>query len=231
MVTGKRIRNILQKVDVTKIYSVEEAVKILKQNTTLKFDETLDVSVRLGVNPQHSDQIVRGVAALPHGTGKKVKIAVFAKGEKAKEAKEAGADVVGAEDLVDAILAGDVSCNKYIATPDMMALIGRIAKILGPKGLMPSAKIGSVTLNVKEAINLVRLGQVEFRVERAGIVHAGLGKLSFTEEALVENIKSFFEALLKAKPSGAKGVYFVKSTLSSTMGIGLKLDLVSVIKL
>lgn len=231
MVAGKRIRNILKQVDITKIYSVEEAVKVLKQNSTLKFDETLDVSVKLGVNPQHSDQIVRGVASLPHGTGKKVKIAVFAKGDKAQEAKDAGADVVGAEDLVDTILKGDVSCDKYIATPDMMALIGRVAKILGPKGLMPSAKIGSVTLNLKEAINLVRLGQVEFRVERAGIIHAGLGKLSFTEDALIDNIKSFFDALLKAKPSGAKGVYFMKSTLSSTMGIGLKLDLTSVIKL
>ncbi|MDR0484265.1 MAG: 50S ribosomal protein L1 [Alphaproteobacteria bacterium] len=227
----KRIRKIKETVDVNKVYAIEEAVKILVANSKLKFPETLDVAVKLGVNPQHSDQIVRGVVQLPNGTGKTLRIAVFARGDKANEAKEAGADIVGAEDLVEQIEKGEINFDKCIATPDMMALLGKVAKILGPKGLMPNAKLGSVTLNVKTAVEAAKAGQVEFRAEKAGIVHAGLGKLNFKEDALIENVKVFFDALAKAKPTGAKGAYFVKASISSTMGVGLKLDLSSVIKL
>ncbi|MCL2567793.1 MAG: 50S ribosomal protein L1 [Alphaproteobacteria bacterium] len=227
----KRIRKIKESLDTNKVYTIEEAVKVLMANSKLKFPETLDVAVKLGVNPQHSDQIVRGVVQLPHGTGKTVRIAVFARGDKAAEATAAGADVVGAEDLVEAIEKGEINFDKCIATPDMMALLGRVAKILGPKGMMPNAKLGSVTLNIKAAVEASKAGQVEFRAEKAGIVHAGLGKLNFKEDALVENAKVFFDALAKAKPTGAKGAYFVRASLSSTMGVGLKLDLSSVVKL
>ncbi|MDR2007348.1 MAG: 50S ribosomal protein L1 [Alphaproteobacteria bacterium] len=227
----KRIRKIKESVDTNKVYAIEEAVKILMANSKLKFPETLDVAVKLGVNPQHSDQIVRGVVQLPNGTGKTVKIAVLARGDKAAEAQAAGADIVGAEDLIEIVEKGEINFDKLIATPDMMALLGRVAKILGPKGLMPNAKLGSVTVNVKGAVEAAKAGQVEFRAEKAGIVHAGLGKLNFKEDALIENVKVFFDALAKAKPSGAKGAYFVRASISSTMGVGLKLDLSSVVKL
>lgn len=231
MKEAKRIRKIKDNVDLNKVYSLEEAVKILMANGSQKFAETLDVAVKLGVNPQHSDQIVRGVVQLPNGTGKTARVAVFARGDKAVEAKEAGADIVGSEDLVEAIQKGEINFDKCIATPDMMALLGRVAKILGPKGLMPNAKLGSVTLNIKSAVEAAKAGQVEFRAEKAGIVHGGLGKLNFKEDALIENVKVFFDALAKAKPSGAKGAYFIKANISSTMGVGLKLDLSSIVKL
>ncbi len=227
----KRIRKIKESLDLNKVYTIEEAVKSLISNSSLKFPETLDVAVKLGVNPQHSDQIVRGVVQLPNGTGKTARVAVFARGDKAQEAKDAGADIVGSEDLVEMIQKGEINFDKCIATPDMMALLGRVAKILGPKGLMPNAKLGSVTLNIKSAVESAKAGQVEFRAEKAGIVHAGLGKLNFKEESLVENVKVFFDALAKAKPSGAKGAYFIKASISSTMGVGLKLDLSSIVKL
>jgi large subunit ribosomal protein L1 len=227
---GKKIRKIKENLDVNKSYTVEEAVAFLKANKVSKFDETLDVALKLGINPQHSDQIVRGVVQLPHGTGKTVKVAVFARGEKANEAKTAGADIVGAEDLVEAIEKGQIDFDKCIATPDMMGLIGKVAKVLGPKGLMPNAKLGSVTLNIKDAVVAAKAGQIEFRAEKTGIVHAGLGKLSFSDANLVENVKTFFDAINRAKPSGAKGVYMLKATLTSTMGVGLKLDISSVAK-
>ena len=224
---SKRLAKVNSAIDKNKVYSLEEAVNFLKNNTTVKFDETLDIAVKLGVNPQHSDQLVRGVTILPHGTGKTVAVAVFAKGDKAQEAKDAGADIVGAEDLVEQIEKGEINFEKCIATPDMMAVLGRVAKILGPKGLMPNAKLGSVTVNVKDAVKAAKGGQIEFRVEKTGIIHCGLGKLSFSEVALVENTKVLFEALSKAKPTGAKGSYFVRATLSSTMGVGLKIDIAS----
>ena len=224
---SKRLAKVNSSIDKNKVYSLAEAVSLLKSNSTVKFDETLDVAVKLGVNPQHSDQLVRGVTILPHGTGKTVSVAVFAKGEKAQEAKDAGADIVGAEDLVEQIEKGEINFEKCIATPDMMAVLGRVAKILGPKGLMPNAKLGSVTVNVKDAVKAAKGGQIEFRVEKTGIIHCGLGQLSFSEVALVENTKVLFEALSKAKPTGAKGSYFVKATLSSTMGVGLKIDIAS----
>ena len=227
---GKKIRKIKENLDVNKSYTVEEAVAFLKANKVSKFDETLDVALKLGINPQHSDQIVRGVVQLPHGTGKTIKVAVFARGEKANEAKTAGADIVGAEDLVEAIEKGQIDFDKCIATPDMMGLIGKVAKVLGPKGLMPNAKLGSVTLNIKDAVSAAKAGQIEFRAEKTGIVHAGLGKLSFSDANLVENVKTFFDAINRAKPSGAKGVYMLKATLTSTMGVGLKLDISSVAK-
>ncbi len=226
----KRIAKIKSSVDLMKMYPIEEAISIIVDNSKVKFSETMDIAVKLGVNPQHSDQIVRGVVQLPHGTGKVIKIAVFAKGDKAKEAMECGADIVGAEDLVEKIEGGTINFDKCIATPDMMVLLGKVAKILGPKGLMPNAKLGSVTMNIKAAVESAKAGQIEFRAEKAGIVHAGLGKLSFPQASLVENIKVFFDALAKAKPTGAKGTYFLKATISSTMGVGLKLDLSSVIK-
>ncbi len=228
---SKRIKSLRSSIDTNKTYQLEEAIKILKTNSTLKFKETLDIAVKLGINPQHSDQIVRGVVNLPNGTGKSVRVAVFAKGEKAQEAKDAGADIVGSDDLVDQISQGVVNFDKCIATPDMMGVLGKVAKVLGPKGLMPNAKLGSVTMNIKDAVNSAKSGQVEFRAEKNGIIHCGLGKLSFDNNLLVENVKVFFDALNRAKPSGAKGVYFVKSTITSTMGLGLKLDLSSVIKL
>ncbi|MFL1780786.1 50S ribosomal protein L1 [Candidatus Hepatincolaceae symbiont of Richtersius coronifer] len=227
----KRIKKIREAVDFTKTYSVEEAIKILKSNSAVKFDETLDVAVKLGINPQHSDQIVRGVVQLPNGLGKNIRVAVFARGDKAAEALAAGADIVGADDLVDKIQQGEILFDRCIATPDMMALIGKVAKVLGPKGLMPNAKLGTVTLNIKDAVMAAKAGQVEFRAEKTGIIHSGLGKLSFSENALIENIKTFFDALSRAKPSGAKGAYFVKATITSTMGVGLKLDMGSVVKL
>ena len=205
-------------------YSLEEALKLVKARATTKIDETVDIAMNLGVDPRHSDQMVRGTVQLPHGTGKAVRIAVFAKDAKAKEAKDAGADIVGAEDLAEKIQAGEMNFDRVIATPDMMAIVGRLGKVLGPRGLMPNPKLGTVTPDVKGAIEAAKGGQVEFRVEKAGIIHAGVGKVSFDEAALAANVRAFADAVIKAKPSGAKGSYLKRISLSSTMGPGFKVD-------
>jgi large subunit ribosomal protein L1 len=205
-------------------YTLEEAVKLVKDRANAKFDETIEVAVNLGVDPRHADQMVRGVVGLPNGTGRSVRVAVFAKGAKAEEAEKAGADVVGAEDLVEKVQAGEINFEKVIATPDMMPLVGRLGKVLGPRGMMPNPKVGSVTMDVAKAIENAKGGAVEFRVEKNGIVHCGVGKASFSEDALVANIRALLDALLKAKPAGAKGQYMKKIALSSTMGPGVKVN-------
>ena len=197
----------------------------MKSNATAKFDETVEVALNLGVDPRHADQMVRGVVSLPHGTGKSVRVAVFAKGAKADEAREAGADVVGAEDLMETVQGGQINFDRVIATPDMMGVVGRLGKVLGPKGLMPNPKLGTVTMDVKKAVTDAKSGQVEFRVEKAGIIHAGIGKASFTEEDLKANFSAFVDAIVKARPSGAKGKFVHKLSVSSTMGPGVKVDL------
>lgn len=227
MKLGKRLKKIKSEIDLNKVYKLEEAVEMIKDKTAVKFDETIELAVKLGVDPKYSDQMVRGVVDLPSGTGKVVRVAVFAKDAKAEEAKAAGADVVGAEDLVEKITKGELNFDRCVATPDVMALVGRVAKILGPKGLMPNPKLGTVTMNLKDTISSIKNGQVEFKVEKNGIVHVGLGKLSFTKEALVVNIKAFFDKLSKSRPQGAKGVFVVRASLTSTMGVGLRLDLSS----
>jgi len=206
------------------VYDLAEAVKLVKANATAKFDETIEISMNLGIDPRHADQAVRGVVQMPNGTGKTVRIGVFAKGDKADEARAAGADVVGAEDLAEKIQAGEINFDRCIATPDMMALVGRLGKILGPRGLMPNPRLGTVTMDVKGAIQAAKAGQVEFRAEKAGIVHAGIGKASFATEKLIENAKAFADAIVKAKPSGAKGTYVQKVAVSSTMGPGVRVD-------
>jgi len=211
------------KLDSEKLYTVDEAIATLREHKA-KFDETVEVAMNLGVDPRHADQMVRGTVSLPHGTGKSVRVAVFAKDDKAKEAEAAGADLVGAEDLAEKIQAGEIDFERCIATPDMMAVVGRLGKVLGPKGLMPNPKLGTVTPDVAGAVKAAKAGQIEFRVEKQGIVHAGVGKASFSEEALSENITAFVSAIAKAKPSGAKGTYMKKVSVSSTMGPGLKLD-------
>ena len=211
-------------VDREKFYAVEEAIAIVKQNATSKFDETVEVALNLGVDPRHADQMVRGVVNLPKGTGKTVRVAVFAKGAKAEEATKAGADVVGAEDLMETIQGGQIDFDRVIATPDMMGVVGRLGKVLGPKGLMPNPKLGTVTMDVTKAVTDAKSGQVEFRVEKAGIIHAGIGKASFSEGDLKENFTAFMDAIVKAKPSGAKGKYVKKIAVSSTMGRGVKID-------
>jgi large subunit ribosomal protein L1 len=221
---GKRLKSAYEGIDRTKFYALGDAVTEIKGRAKAKFDETVEISMNLGVDPRHADQMVRGVVELPHGTGKTVRVAVFAKGGKADEAKAAGADVVGAEDLMEAIQGGTINFDRCIATPDMMGLVGRLGKVLGPRGLMPNPKLGTVTMNVTEAVRAAKAGQVQFRVEKAGIVHAGVGKASFSEEHLTNNIKAFVDAINKAKPAGAKGTYVKKVSLSSTMGPGLKLD-------
>lgn len=221
---GKRIVNAYKAVNKDQVYALNEAVKIVKANATAKFDETIDIAVNLGVDPKYADQMVRGVCSLPHGTGKTVRVAVFAQGEKADEAKAAGADIVGAENLVDSILSGKVDFDRCIATPDMMGMAGRVARVLGPKGLMPNPKLGTVTADVAEAVKKAKAGEVQYRVEKNGIVHAGIGKASFSEEQIFENAKAFIDAIIKAKPSGAKGTYMKKISLSSTMGIGIRVD-------
>ena len=221
---GKRMRTALAGIDRKARYSVEDAVKLVKKNATAKFDETIEVAMNLGVDPRHADQMVRGVVALPNGTGRSVRVAVFAKGDKAEEAKKAGADVVGAEDLMEQIQRGEINFDKVIATPDMMPLVGRLGKILGPRGMMPNPKVGSVTPNVTKAIADAKGGAVEFRVEKAGVIHAGVGKASFDEKALLENVRAFLGAVMKAKPSGAKGSYVKKIALTSTMGPGVIID-------
>ena len=224
MAIGKRLKSAYEGIDRTKFYSLTEAVTEIKGRSKAKFDETIEISVNLGVDPRHADQMVRGVIELPHGTGKSVRVAVFARGAKAEEAKAAGADVIGAEDLMEAIQGGTIDFHRCIATPDMMGLVGRLGKVLGPRGLMPNPKLGTVTMNVSEAVRAAKAGQVQFRVEKAGIVHAGIGKASFSDEALTNNIKAFLDAIHKAKPTGAKGTYVKKVSLSSTMGPGVKLD-------
>jgi large subunit ribosomal protein L1 len=221
---SKRQKN-LTPVDREKFYGVDEALALVKQNATAKFDETVEVSLNLGVDPRHADQMVRGVVNLPNGTGKSVRVAVFAKGAKADEAKTAGADVVGAEDLMETIQGGQIDFDRVIATPDMMGIVGRLGKVLGPKGLMPNPKLGSVTMDVTKAVSDAKSGQVEFRVEKAGIVHAGIGKASFSESNLGENFRAFMDAIIRNKPSGAKGKFVMKVSVSSTMGPGIKVDL------
>ncbi len=227
MAVAKRIREALSKVDRNKLYPLNEAVSLVKGNATAKFDETIEIAMNLGVDPRHADQMVRGVVQLPNGTGKTVRVAVFARGDKAEEAKAAGADVVGAEDLAEAVQKGEINFDRCIATPDMMPVVGRLGKVLGPRGLMPNPKLGTVTPNVTEAVKAAKGGQVEFRAEKTGIVHAGVGKASFDEKALLENIHAFVDAINKAKPSGAKGTYLKKCALSSTMGVGVKVDVAS----
>ena len=222
---GKRLSGAYESIDREKDYTLADAVKIIKDTAAkTKFDETVEVAINLGVDPRHADQMVRGTVSLPHGTGKSVKVVVFAKDDKAKEAEEAGADLVGAEELAQKIQGGEIDFERCIATPDMMAIVGRLGKVLGPKGLMPNPKLGTVTPDVASAVKAAKAGQIEFRVEKQGIIHAGVGKASFSEEALAENISTFVSAIAKAKPSGAKGTYMKKVSLSSTMGPGLKLD-------
>jgi large subunit ribosomal protein L1 len=211
-------------VDREKFYGVDEAIGLVKQNATAKFDETVEVALNLGVDPRHADQMVRGVVSLPKGTGKDVRVAVFAKGDKADEARAAGAEVVGAEDLMESIQGGQIDFDRVIATPDMMGVVGRLGKVLGPKGLMPNPKLGTVTPNVGEAVKAAKGGQVEFRVEKAGIIHAGIGKASFPEGDLKANFDAFVDAIVKAKPAGSKGKYVRKVSITSSMGPGLKID-------
>ncbi|MEM9013552.1 MAG: 50S ribosomal protein L1 [Pseudomonadota bacterium] len=222
--TGKRIAAARNNVERNKLYSVEEAVALVKQNAKAKFDETVEISMNLGVDPRHADQMVRGVVALPNGTGRSVRVAVFAKDAKAEEAKAAGADIVGAEDLMEKIQGGFMDFDRVIATPDMMAVVGRLGKVLGPRGLMPNPKVGTVTPDVTKAVKDSKGGAVEFRVEKAGIVHAGVGKISFDETKIAENVKAFIDAVAKAKPSGAKGAYIKKIAISSTMGPGVRIE-------
>ena len=224
---SKRQKDERKIVDSNKTYSLDEAVGILKQNAKAKFDETIEVAMNLGVDPRHSDQMVRGVVLLPNGTGKDVRVAVFAKDKKADEARAAGADIVGADDLAEQIQAGNMDFDRVIATPDMMALVGRLGKVLGPRGLMPNPKLGTVTPDVAGAVKAAKGGQVEFRAEKAGIVHGGIGKASFTQEALAQNIRAFADAVITAKPTGAKGTYVKKVSLTSTMGPGMKIDVAS----
>nr|WP_319388710.1 50S ribosomal protein L1 [uncultured Cohaesibacter sp.] len=225
---GKRIRAAREKVDATATYALADAVKLIKEASSTKFDETVEIALNLGVDPRHADQMVRGVCQLPAGTGKTVRVAVFARGDKAEEAKAAGADIVGAEDLVEIVQGGKIDFDRCIASPDMMPLVGRLGKVLGPRGMMPNPKVGTVTPDVAQAVKDSKGGSVEFRVEKAGIIHGGVGKVSFDEAALVENIKAFVSAVSKAKPAGAKGTYMQKMSLSSTMGPGLTVDLASV---
>lgn len=221
---GKRLTAALQTVDRKKTYTISEAVALVKSNANSKFDETIDIAVNLGVDPKYADQMVRGVCNLPAGTGRTIRVAVFARDAKAQEAKDAGADIVGAEDLMEEIQNGKMDFDRVIATPDMMAVVGRLGKVLGPRGLMPNPKVGTVTPNVAQAVKDAKGGAVEFRVEKAGIIHAGVGKASFADESLEQNITAFLSALIKAKPSGAKGTYVKKISLSSTMGPGVQID-------
>ncbi len=222
---GKRMTNAKETIDRDKQYELAEAVSLVKSNATTKFDETVEIAVNLGVDPRHADQMVRGMVSLPNGTGRNVRVAVFCKDENAAAAKEAGADIVGAEDLAEKVQNGEIDFERCVATPDMMSVVGKLGKVLGPRGLMPNPKLGTVTKDVAEAVKAAKGGQVEFRVEKAGVIHAGVGKASFSEDALRENVAAFINAINKAKPSGAKGTYMKKVALSSTMGPGVKLDL------
>ena len=220
---SKRYKSVKDLIEVTKQYNVKEAIALIKKSKKLNFDETLDIAINLGVDPKHADQIVKGVVKLPHGTGKASKIAVFAKDDKAKEAKDAGADFVGSEDLAKQLEKGEIKVDRVLATPDMMATVGKLGKVLGPKGLMPNPKLGSVTTDLKKIIEDIKDGLIEFKADKAGTVHAGVGKVSFTEESLEKNINNFVDAIIKAKPSGAKGTYLKDMYISSTMGPSLKL--------
>ncbi len=227
MAIGKRLRAARENSAHDHPQTLEDAVGLVKKNATARFDETVEIAVNLGVDVRQADQNVRGMVQLPHGSGKSVRVGVFAKGDKAKEATAAGADVVGGDDLAKTIEKGDIAFDRCIATPDMMAVVGKLGKILGPRGLMPNPKLGTVTMDIKAAVAAAKAGQVEFRAEKAGLVHAGIGKVSFQDEALIANIKAFIDALLKAKPSGAKGTYLKRAAVSSTMGPGIKLDVAS----
>lgn len=222
--TGKRLRSAREELDRDAQYPLTDAVKMVKGNATAKFDETIELAMNLGVDPRHADQMVRGTVQLPNGTGKSLRIAVFARDAKAEEAKAAGADLVGAEDLAETIQKGEIAFDRCIATPDMMAVVGRLGKILGPRGMMPNPKLGTVTPDVTAAVQAAKAGQVEFRVEKAGIIHAGIGKASFSEQQIEENVRAVIDAVARAKPSGAKGTFIKRVALSSTMGAGVKID-------
>ena len=228
MAHNKRLKAAAALVDRSKNYPLGDAIALVKTNAKAKFDETIEISMNLGIDPRHADQMVRGLIGLPHGTGKTLRVGVFARGAKAEEALAAGADVVGADDLAEKIQAGEIAFDRCIATPDMMGLVGRLGKILGPRGLMPNPKLGTVTMDVKGAIAAAKAGQVEFRAEKAGIIHAGIGKASFDGDKLVENIRAFVDAIQKAKPTGAKGTYLQKISVSSSMGPGVRVDVASV---
>jgi large subunit ribosomal protein L1 len=221
---GKRIRGAREGIDRLKLYAIDDAVKMVKGKAKAKFDETIEIAMNLGVDPKHADQMVRGVVNLPNGTGRTLRVAVFAKGEKAEEARKAGADIVGAEDLVEIVQKGTIDFDRCISTPDLMPLVGRLGKVLGPRGMMPNPKVGTVTANVAQAVRDAKGGAVEFRVEKAGIVQAGVGKASFTEKAIVENIKAFFDAVARSKPAGSKGTYIKRIAVSSTMGPGVRVE-------
>ncbi len=225
---SKKAKTLATAIDRDKLYSVSEAIALIKAHATAKFDETIEVALNLGVDPRHADQMVRGVVSLPKGTGKTVRVAVFAKDAKAEEARAAGADIVGAEDLIEAITNGNIDFDRCIATPDMMGMVGRVAKILGPKGMMPNPKLGSVTPNVGQAVKDAKGGQVEYRVEKAGIIHSGIGKASFSADDLRANFDALVDAVVKAKPSGAKGKYLRKAAISSSMGPGIRLDIAEI---
>jgi len=226
---GKRMATVRKDIDPNASYSLEDAVAMIKARATAKFDETIEIAMNLGVDPKHADQLVRGVCVLPNGSGRTARVAVFARGAKAEEAQAAGADIVGAEDLVQEVQNGNINFDRCIATPDMMGLVGRLGKVLGPRGLMPNPRVGTVTMDVGEAVKAAKGGAIEFRVEKAGIIHGGIGKASFSSEALVENIRAYVDAVVKAKPPGAKGQYVKRVSISSTMGPGIKVDAASVV--
>lgn len=226
---GKRLTKANENVDRNALYELGDAVKIVKENASAKFDETIELALNLGVDPKHADQMVRGVVSLPHGTGKSLRVAVFAKGDKVKEAEDAGADLVGSDELAAQIKKGEIDFDRCIATPDMMGVVGQLGKVLGPKGLMPNPKLGTVTPDVAGAVQAAKAGQIEFRVEKAGIIHAGVGKASFSAEQIGENVSTFVAAINKAKPSGAKGTYMKRATISSTMGPGVKLNVGTIV--
>ena len=228
MAHSKRMNKAVEGIDRTKLYPLTEAIQLVKDRAKTKFDETIEVAMNLGVDPRHADQMVRGVCVLPNGSGRTLRVGVFARGAKAEEAKKAGADVVGAEDLVEIVNGGTIDFDRCIATPDMMPLVGRLGKVLGPRGMMPNPKVGTVTMDIANAVAAAKGGSVEFRVEKAGIVHAGVGKASFSAEKLAENIRAFVDSVSKAKPQGSKGTYMERMAISSTMGPGVKVDISSV---
>lgn len=228
MAKNKRIAAAYASIERNKLYALKDAVALIRDNAKAKFDETVEIAINLGVDPRYADQMVRGLMSLPHGTGKTLRVAVFARGERAEEAKAAGADIVGDEDLAEKVQAGQVDFDRCIATPDMMALVGRLGKILGPRGLMPNPKLGTVTMDVKSAVTAAKSGQVEYRAEKGGVIHAGVGKASFSTENLLENIRVFVDTVQKARPTGVKGTYMKKIYLSSTMGPGIEVDIASV---
>jgi len=226
---GKRLKKAYESIDTNKVYSLDEAVATVKAGATAKFDETIDIAVRLGVDPRQSDQMVRGAVSLPAGTGKTLRVAVFAKGPKAEEARKAGADIVGDEDLMNTIMAGKIEFERLIATPDMMGVVGRLGKVLGPKGLMPNPKLGTVTMDVATAVKAAKAGQVQFRVDAVGVVHAGIGKASFSAENIAENVKAFVKNLATLKPATSSGVYLKQVSLSSTQGVGVKVSIPTIV--